>query len=66
MTRRGSPRLEGYAVLAAVGLVASLALRRPELAVAAAPFAILLTLGTTLARDPELDVDFVVETERAL
>jgi uncharacterized protein (DUF58 family) len=53
-------------VLAAVGLVASLALRRPELAVAAAPFAILLTLGTTLARDPGLDVDFGVATERTL
>ena len=31
MTRTASPRLLGYAPLAAVGLVAALALRRPEL-----------------------------------
>jgi len=40
MRRRGGPRLEGYAVVVAVSLVAALALRRPELAVLAAPFAL--------------------------
>ncbi len=66
MRRTASPRLQGHAVLAAVGLVAALALRRPELAVAAAPFAVLLTLGSTLARNPRVEVDFVLDTERTL
>ncbi len=66
MTRRGSPRLEGYAILAAVGLVASLALRRPELAVAAAPFAVVLAIGLQLAREPRIDVQFGVFGERTV
>ena len=33
MRRCAGPRLEGYAILAGVGLVAALALRRPELVV---------------------------------
>ena len=66
MTRRGSPRLEGYAVVSAVGLVAALALRRPELAIAAAPFALLLTFGTLAARDPGLEIEFSLETDRVL
>ena len=44
MTRTASPRLIGYASLAAVGLVAALALRRPELEVVAAPFALFLAI----------------------
>jgi uncharacterized protein (DUF58 family) len=64
--RRGSPRLPGYAVVAALGLVGALALRRPELAIAAAPFALLLTLGTLLGRDPQIEIDFGVSTERTL
>ena len=66
MTRRAGPRLEAYAILAAVGLVAALALRRPELAVAAAPFALLLSVGTQLAREPKLDIQFMVADERTL
>ncbi len=66
MTRRGSPRLEGYAILAAVGLVATLALRRPELAVAAAPFALVLAIGLQVAREPRLDVRFTVAGERTV
>jgi uncharacterized protein (DUF58 family) len=66
VTRRGSPRVQGYAFLAAVGLVSALALRRPELAVVAAPFALLLTLGTRLARDPQVEIDFALEAERTL
>jgi uncharacterized protein (DUF58 family) len=64
--RRGSPRLTGCAVAAAAGLVGALALRRPELAIAAAPFALLLTLAVALARDPGLEVELVVDTERTL
>ena len=63
MRRRSSPRLAGYAVLVAVGLVTALALRRPELAVVAAPFALLLAFGTALARDPQLEVDFSLDEE---
>jgi uncharacterized protein (DUF58 family) len=63
--RSSSPRLAGYAGLVAVGLVAALALRRPELAVVAAPFALLLALGTAFARDPQLEVDFSLETDRS-
>jgi uncharacterized protein (DUF58 family) len=66
MTRRASPRLEAYAVLAAIGLVASLALRRPELAAMAAPFALMLTVGLQVAREPKLEVDFTVAGERTL
>ena len=66
MTRRGSPRLEGYAILAAVGLVAALALRRPELAIVAAPFAIVLAIGLQVAREPRFDVQFTVADERTV
>jgi len=66
VTRRGSPRLAGYAVVAAVGLLAALALRRPELAAAAAPFALVLALGTRLARDPRVAVEVELGAERVL
>ena len=66
MTRRGSPRIEGYAALAAVGLVAALAVRRPELAVLASPFALLLAIGTRVARDPKVSVELELEAERVL
>jgi uncharacterized protein (DUF58 family) len=66
VTRRGSPRIEGYAIVAAFGLVGALALRRPELAILASPFALLLTLGTLLARDPGLQLDFTLERDRTL
>ncbi len=66
MTRTAGPRVQSYAVLAALGLVAALALRRPELAVAAAPFALVLAVGLRIARDPEVDVSFALETDRTL
>jgi uncharacterized protein (DUF58 family) len=66
VTRRGSPRIEGYAIVAAFGLVGALALRRPELAILASPFVLLLTLGTLLARDPGLQLDFTLERDRTL
>ena len=65
MTRTGNPRLLGYAVLAALGLLGALAIRRPELAVVAAPFALFLALGTR-ARDPGLDVTVELGAERTL
>jgi uncharacterized protein (DUF58 family) len=66
MRRTGSPRVEGYAILAAAGLVAALVLRRAELAVAAAPFALALVLGIRLARDPDVHVSFELEAERTV
>jgi uncharacterized protein (DUF58 family) len=65
MTRTGNPRLVGYAALAALGLVGALAVRRPELAVVAAPFALLLAVGTR-ARDPGLEVAVALADERTL
>jgi uncharacterized protein (DUF58 family) len=66
VTRTGSPRIAGYASLAAVGLVGALALRRPELAVAAAPFALVLAVGLRAAREPGVAVDLSLAAERAL
>ena len=66
MKRRSSPRLEGYAVFVGTGLVAALALRRPELAIVAAPLALLLVLATTTARDPRIEVGFSLDTSRSV
>ena len=66
MRRAASPRVEGYAVLAAFGLVAALALRRPELAVAVSPFALVLVVGIRLTRDPRVHVSFALDTERTI
>ncbi len=66
MTRRGGPRIGGYAVVAAIGLVAALAVRRPELAALATPFALVLAIGTRVARDPKVVVGLSVEAERVL
>ena len=66
MRRTGSPRVEGYAILAAAGLVSALVLRRAELAVAAAPFALALVLGIRLARDPDVGVTFELDTQRTV
>jgi uncharacterized protein (DUF58 family) len=63
MTPSPSPRVTAYAGLAAIFLFAALALRRPELAVLALPFAVPLALGLRLARAPQVRV--AVELERA-
>ena len=66
MTRARSPRLTGYAVLAGVGLLGALAVGRPELALVAAPFALVLAVGTTLAREPRLSVAFALASDRTV
>jgi uncharacterized protein (DUF58 family) len=66
VTRTASPRLEGYAALAAVGLLAALVLRRPELAIVVAPFALVLVAGTRLARDPRVEVACTLDTDRTI
>ncbi len=65
MTRTPDARLGAYAVLAAAGLVAALALRRTELAAVAAPFALLVALGVRV-RPPRLRAWVDVDRERAL
>lgn len=66
MTRRGSARIGGYATLAAVAVVAALGARRPELAIVAAPFAMLLAVGLGLAREPHVDASLVLTETRML
>lgn len=66
MTGAASPRVGAYSALTALFLLAALALRRPELAVLAAPFAIPLAVGLRLTRPPEVRVWVELERERAL
>ena len=66
MTRTASPRLVAYVTLSALGLGGALALRRPELAVLAAPFAALVALGLQLQRRPDVRAWLTVERERAI
>jgi uncharacterized protein (DUF58 family) len=70
LTRHPSPKLFGYAAVAAVFLVAGLALGRPELVVIAAPFAMVLVAGLLTSEPPEwtdlrigLDRDRLLEGE---
>ncbi len=66
MSRRASPRVAGYAALTAIGLVAALAVRRPELAVLVAPFALILSVGLRNAGDPKVEVELALEANRVL
>jgi uncharacterized protein (DUF58 family) len=66
MTPSASPRVTAYAALTALFLLAALALRRPEPAVLALPFALPLALGLRLTRAPEVRAWVEVERERAL
>jgi len=66
VTRRGSPRLIGFAAIAAVGLLGALALYRAELAIVSTPFALVLVLGIRLARDPAVVAELTLGAERTL
>ena len=66
MTRTTSPKLTAYAGLAAFGLLAAVALGRPELAVLAAPFALVPALGIPLAREPVLRTWSTVGADRTV
>ena len=66
MTRFAGPRLEGYAILVGLGLVAALTLRRPELAILAAPFALVLAAGLRPHPAPEVDVSLTLGAERVI
>ena len=67
MTRSATPKLGAYTALAGVGLLAALVVGRPELAALAAPFALVLVAGLSLASEPELErATFAIDRERAL
>ena len=66
MTRGATPKLQVYAALSAGGLAAALAVGRPELAIAAAPFALIVVVGLLFAGEPRVRVSTELETERAL
>jgi len=66
MTRHVSPRLAPYVAIAALGLLAGLAAGRVELVALAAPFALAAVVGAAIAREPQLEVAFRLDRERAL
>ena len=66
MKRSASPKLGAYAGLTAAGLLAALALGRPELAVLAAPFAIVLALGLSFTHRPDVRAAVELERDRVL
>lgn len=66
MTRAATPKLAGYASLAALGLFAGIALGRVELVVLAAPFALVLMLGLATAGVPELVARVGLSSQRVL
>jgi uncharacterized protein (DUF58 family) len=66
MTRTLSPKFAAYAGLAALGLLAALATRLPELVALAAPFALLPAMSLLSTRPPRIAVEVQPERERAL
>ena len=66
LVRSATPKLVAYAVLTAIGLLAALVFSRPELAVLAAPFAVVLAVGLTVARPSDVRVALELDRERVL
>jgi uncharacterized protein (DUF58 family) len=66
VTRFATPKLAGYAGVSCVGLLAAIALGRPELVALTAPFLLALAAGLALATPPRLDVGLELDDERAL
>jgi uncharacterized protein (DUF58 family) len=66
VTRHVSPKLGGYAGLSALGLIAAVAFRRPELVAVAAPFALLLAVGLLVSSTPPVRAELTLDRERAL
>ncbi len=61
MTRIVSPRLDAYAGLAGIALLAGLVLGRVELVALAAPFALAAVVGATLVREPQVALTLTVD-----
>jgi uncharacterized protein (DUF58 family) len=66
VTRYATPKLGGYVLATALGLLASLIFARPELALIAVPFAVTLAVGLSFARRPDVRVHVAVDRERVL
>jgi uncharacterized protein (DUF58 family) len=66
MTLSASPRLQTYAALAAIALVAALAAGRPELAALATPFILLVAVGLAGAEPLALDGALRLDPDRAV
>jgi uncharacterized protein (DUF58 family) len=64
VTRAATSKLGAYAALAGAGLLAALVLGRPELAALAAPFAVLLAAGLSLAHAPQVTGVLELDAER--
>ena len=64
MTRAATPKLGAYAALAGTGLLTALVLGRPELAALAAPFAVVLAGGLSLAEPPRVRAWLELDRER--
>src|SRR5262249_29471026 len=62
--RTATAKLGAYTALAGMGLVAALVIGRPELVALAAPFALVLLAGLSLAQTPEVDAVFGLDQER--
>jgi uncharacterized protein (DUF58 family) len=66
-TRAATPKLGAYTALAGLGLLGALVVGRPELAALAAPFALVLVVGLSLASEPKLEgAAFELDRERVL
>jgi uncharacterized protein (DUF58 family) len=66
VTRWATPKLAGYAGLSCVGLLASLAVGRPELVALTAPFLLALGAGLALATPPRIDAALELDDDRLL
>ena len=66
MTRRPSPRLRAYLVLGVGGLIAGALLGRPEPILLGAPFLMVLVVALATLRDPQIEVDVSLPSERIL
>ena len=64
MTRAATPKLGAYAALAGTGLLTALVLGRPELVALAAPFALVLAAGLSLAQVPRMRATLQLDRER--
>jgi uncharacterized protein (DUF58 family) len=66
VTRTASPRLRGYAGLAAIGLLLGIALGRPELVALGAPFALFLGVALAASRPPAIRVGLTLGSDAAV
>jgi uncharacterized protein (DUF58 family) len=66
MTRRPSPRLRAYLALGAAGLMAGVALERPEPVILVAPLLIAALLALVAVDDPAVSVRVSLDSDRLL